>query len=66
MDLVSEVDGAAVPFEVKYRSQHTGLRGLKDLLELCSQKKIERDYVVKRVLDDFGVMGDAATDGCKT
>lgn len=37
VDLVAEVGRELIPFEVKYRAQHTGLRDLKGLLELCQQ-----------------------------
>ena len=56
VDLVAEVAGQIIPFEVKYRAQHTGLRDLKGLLELCRQKSIERGYVVTKALDDFGAV----------
>jgi len=56
VDLVAEVGGALIPFEVKYRAQHTGLRDLKGLLELCQQKSIDRGYVVTKSLDDFGAI----------
>jgi len=39
VDLVAEVNGEVIPFEVKYRAQHTGARELKGLIELCEQKK---------------------------
>lgn len=58
VDLVAEVGGQIIPFEVKYRAQHTGLRDLKGLLELCHQKSIERGYVVTKSLDDFGTFAD--------
>ena len=58
VDLVAEVGGQIIPFEVKYRAQHTGLRDLKGLLELCQQKSIDRGYVVTKSLDDFGVIAD--------
>ncbi len=67
VDLVAEVDGEIIPFEVKYRAQHTGARELKGLIELCELKKITRGYVVTKSLDDFGLMtgmpqgGDTAT-----
>jgi predicted AAA+ superfamily ATPase len=67
VDLVAEVDGQIIPFEVKYRAQHTGARELKGLIELCELKKITRGYVVTKSLDDFGLMtgmpkgGDTAT-----
>ena len=58
VDLVAEVGGQIIPFEVKYRAQHTGLRDLKGLLELCRQKSIDRGYVVTKSLDDFGTIAD--------
>ena len=59
VDLVAEVDGQIIPFEVKYRAQHTGARELKGLFELCEQKKLPRGYVVTKSLSDFGVMKSA-------
>lgn len=56
VDLLAEVGGQLIPFEVKYRAQHTGLRDLKGLLELCQQKSIDRGYVVTKSLDDFGAI----------
>lgn len=56
VDLVAEVEGEMVPFEVKYRAQHTGTRELKGLIELCEQKKISRGYVITKEMDDFGPM----------
>jgi predicted AAA+ superfamily ATPase len=56
VDLVAEVDGEIIPFEVKYRAQHTGVRELKGLIELCESKRIARGYVVTKSLDDFGLM----------
>ena len=56
VDLVAEVDGEIIPFEVKYRARHTGARDLKGLLELCEQQRISRGYVVTKTLNDFGPM----------
>lgn len=56
VDLVAEVGGQIIPFEVKYRAQHTGMRDLKGLLELCQQKSIDRGYVVTKSLSDFGLV----------
>lgn len=58
VDLVAEVGGQIIPFEVKYRTQHTGLRDLKGLLEFCQQKAINRGYVVTKSLDDFGLVAE--------
>lgn len=56
VDLVAEVMGQIIPFEVKYRAQHTDLKDLKGLTEFCGQKKIDRAYVVTKLIEDFGVM----------
>lgn len=56
VDLVAEIGGDIVPFEVKYRNQHTGIKDLKGLLELCEKKNIKRGYVVTKSLNDFGVL----------
>jgi predicted AAA+ superfamily ATPase len=54
VDLIAHMGDQIIPFEVKYRSQQTGLRDLKGLIELCQQKRIDRGYVVTKSLDDFG------------
>jgi predicted AAA+ superfamily ATPase len=56
VDLVAEMDGEIIPFEVKYRAGHTGARQLKGLVEFCEQKRVSRGYVVTKALDDFGPM----------
>jgi predicted AAA+ superfamily ATPase len=54
VDLVAQMGDQVIPFEVKYRSEHTGARQLKGLLELCEEKNVARGYVVTKSLDDFG------------
>lgn len=56
VDLVADLGGSLVPFEVKYRAEHAGIRQLKGLFELCQSKGIERAYVVTKSLDDFGTL----------
>jgi len=56
VDLVAEMGSQIIPFEVKYRSQRTGMRDLKGLLELCKAKNIEHAYVITKSLDDFGLL----------
>ena len=58
VNLVAEVNGEIIPFEVKYRARHTGPDKLKGLMELCDQKHIARGYVVTKSLSDFGAMSD--------
>lgn len=54
VDLVAEAGGEVIPFEVKYRAQHTGVRDLRGLIELCRTRRIARGYVITKSLDDFG------------
>lgn len=63
VDLVAQVHGDDIPFEVKYRAQHTGARELKGLIELCQQKHISRGYVITKSLDDFGPLSDLPPAG---
>lgn len=58
VDLLADVGGELIAFEVKYRTQHAGARELKGLIELCQAKHIERAYVVTKSLDDFGPVQD--------
>lgn len=55
VDIIADIQGELVPFEVKYRSQHTNARDLKGLAQFCSEKKVRRGYVVTREMGDFGV-----------
>lgn len=57
VDLVAEIAGQIIPFEVKYRAQHTGVRDLKGLVELMKDKKIDHGYVITKSIDDFGLLG---------
>jgi predicted AAA+ superfamily ATPase len=54
VDLLADVGDQLIPFEVKYRNQHTGKRELRGLLELCDTKTIEHGYIVTRAMQDFG------------
>jgi hypothetical protein len=56
VDIVAEVRGRLVPFEVKYSHQHTGAGDLKGLVDFCTEKKLARGYVVTREMSDFGVL----------
>lgn len=56
VDIVAEVPGRLVPFEVKYSHQHTGAGDLKGLVAFCNEKKIARSYAITRELADFSVL----------
>jgi hypothetical protein len=55
VDIVADVGGRLVPFEVKHRHQHTTPADIKGLVAFCSAKKVPHGYVVTREMDDFGV-----------
>lgn len=57
VDIIAEVEGQIIPFEIKYRSQHTQPADLQGLLDLCHHKNLNKGYVVTKSLKDFGVMG---------
>ncbi len=54
VDLVAEMGGELVAFEVKYRTEPIDTQRLKGLLELCESKKVRHAYVVTRSTDDIG------------
>jgi len=56
VDIVAEVQGRLVPFEVKYRHHHTGAGELKGLASFCAEERVDRGYVITRELGDFGLL----------
>ncbi|MBK9266412.1 MAG: ATP-binding protein [Polyangiaceae bacterium] len=57
VDLIAEVEGRLIPFEVKYRSmQSTGAGELRGLRDFCEVRKIPRGYVITKDIQDFSVM----------
>jgi hypothetical protein len=61
VDLVAEIEGQYIPFEVKYRTQQTSLQDLSGLIEFCDQKNVKRGYVVTKSLDDFGLLKNSSS-----
>ena len=56
VDIIAEIEGQIIPFEVKYRSQHTVTqKNLQGILDLCQQKNLDHAYVVTKSIDDFGL-----------
>jgi len=56
VDIVAEIEGRLIPFEVKYRSQNTGAGDLKGLAEFCRTRKVSHGYVITREMQDFSIM----------
>lgn len=56
VDIVAEVEGRLIPFEVKYRAQNTGAGDLKGLVEFCEARKTDRGYVITKDIQDFSIL----------
>jgi uncharacterized protein len=60
VDIIADLEGRLVPFEVKYRGpEGTGTGELAGLLDFCTEEKIEHGYVITRELTDFQVLPEA-------
>jgi len=62
VDLVIEIDGHIVPFEVKYQSQAVQKRDVPGLIELSRQKPITNGYVITKSPNDLGLLEDLPQD----
>ena len=56
VDIIATVEGRLVPFEVKYRSTHTGAGELKGMQQFCTEKKVNKGYVITKQIEDFSIM----------
>jgi hypothetical protein len=56
VDVIAQVEGRLVPFEVKYRHQATGWAELKGMVEFCKERKVKLGYVITKDAHDFGLM----------
>jgi uncharacterized protein len=56
VDVIAQVEGRLVPFEVKYRHQATGWPELKGMVEFCQERKVALGYVITKDASDFGLM----------
>jgi predicted AAA+ superfamily ATPase len=63
VDIIATIEGRLVPFEVKYRSQATGLGELKGMQQFCAERKVARGYVITKEVTDFGVLPLGAAGG---
>jgi hypothetical protein len=56
VDIIADVGGRLVPFEVKYRGNNVGSGDMKGLIEFCKERKVKRAYVITKDAADFGVL----------
>jgi predicted AAA+ superfamily ATPase len=65
VDIIAQIDGRLVPFEVKYRApEHTGIGELKGMNHFCAEYSVEKGYVITRDITDFQII-DLERDGVK-
>lgn len=57
VDVIAELGGRLVPFEVKYRGSPVNASMLKGIRLFMEQRKIEQGYVITQRWEDFGIMG---------
>jgi hypothetical protein len=62
VDIIAEVKGEIVPFEIKYSRSRVDNRELKGMLALCRERSIKRAYVITRDLADFEILPVGAGD----
>jgi predicted AAA+ superfamily ATPase len=56
VDIIAEVEGELIPFEVKYRPPaKSDAKAQKGLEEFCAEHKVGRGYIITREWEDFGV-----------
>jgi predicted AAA+ superfamily ATPase len=66
VDIIADLQGRLVPFEVKYRApEHTGLGDLKGLTAFCAEHETRTGYVITREMTDFQVL-EAGRAGAPT
>ncbi len=65
VDIIADIQGRLVPFEVKYRGRDTSWGELKGMDEFCRDKKVELGYVVTRSFTDFGPLPPASPRGAR-
>jgi predicted AAA+ superfamily ATPase len=55
VDIIADVNGRLVPFEVKHRPDVTA-RMLSGLTAFCTERKVTEAYVITRDSEDFGTL----------
>lgn len=56
VDVIAEVDGRIIPFEVKYQKSELKVKDLKGLQSLIKERKLNQAYAITRDITDFGVL----------
>lgn len=59
VDVVAEIQGQIIPFEVKFQEGRVDLESLKGLRAFCREKALSLGYVITRDMSDFEVIADS-------
>lgn len=63
VDVIAQVEGRLVPFEVKYRHQATGWAELKGMVQFCEERQVSLGYVITKEMNDFGLIEKELSPG---
>ena len=56
VDIIADIGGRYVPFEVKYRGNMVETADLKGLTTFCKERMVDKSYVITRNMEDFGII----------
>jgi uncharacterized protein len=65
VDVIADVKGRLVPFEVKYRETETRSKNLAGIVNFCRERKVPMGYVVTKNMADFSVSTPEHGDGVR-
>lgn len=60
VDFIGNISNTLVPFEVKYRGQHTDMKDLCGIMSFMQEKNTHHGYVITKLLSDFGPLGSSS------
>jgi len=63
VDIVADIGGRLVPFEVKYRGARVSGGDLRGLTQFCEQRGVKRGYAITGDGADFGVLSLGRDNG---
>jgi uncharacterized protein len=56
VDIIADIGGRYVPFEVKYRGNTVETAELKGLTAFCKERNVTKSYVITKNIENFGVL----------
>ncbi len=56
VDIIADIGGRYVPFEIKYRGSSVEASDLKGLTAFCKERQVNKAYVITKDASDFGII----------